>query len=88
MILTINSSDIVNSLLFCCYPTSLKSLNNQYKEIMYDTLREKKKNIIIVDFVDEEFINICLNFKLLSFKYINNSFLVILSIYSSFTNTS
>lgn len=62
MILTINSSDIVNSLLFCCYPTSLKSLNNQYKEIMYDTLREKKKNIIIVDFVDEEFINICLNF--------------------------
>lgn len=63
MILTIQLSNIFKSFLCCCNPTSLENLNDIYKNDMLNSLRNiiTEKNIIIMDFVDEEFINICIN---------------------------
>lgn len=64
ILLTIRTSDIVKSILLpLFYPISLKSLTNKYRNEMYNLLNDVviNKNIIIKDFIDDEFINICIN---------------------------
>lgn len=60
VILTIGDNEIIKSFLCCCNPTSLEELNNLHKDRMIEIIREIKRNVIIMDFIDEEFINACL----------------------------
>jgi len=63
-ILTPKTNDIVNGLLCpLCNSSSLKSLTENNNDLMMETLNNisKNKNIIIKDFIDEEFVNLCIN---------------------------
>ena len=63
-ILTPKTEDILNGIFFFFFfPISLKSLTEKNNDEMMITLNNisKNKNIIIKDFVDEDFINLCIN---------------------------
>lgn len=63
-ILTPQTKDIIYGILLpLCNPTSLKSLTKKYNDNMISTLNyvSINKNVIIKDFIDEEFINLCIN---------------------------
>ena len=58
----IQSDVILGIILFLFFPVSLQEMTDNNKNLIYTAIGESisNKNIVIVDYVDEDFVDICL----------------------------